>query len=130
MQRHFSTSRQKSRPKTEPHIPKESELELSEDEITRLTSIIVPFEACAQVYDTDEIALALIRLVAGLAGEGHRHNAAFLAARGCFRRTLTHNIALDDFMLEAMLLNGEKLRAMKSEEERVKELQEMRERAR
>ena len=65
MQTNSTTSRQKS--KKEPPVPKESERSISDDEIARLTAIIVPAEASSQLYDSDEVALALIRLVAGLA---------------------------------------------------------------
>lgn len=108
-------------------VPKESELGLSEDEVTRLAAIIVPMEACNQVYESDEIALALIRLVAGVAGKGHRQEAAFLVTRGCFNRTLAHNRLLDEFTLEGLLFKSEQL---PSEPERVRELEEARRRAR
>ncbi len=125
MQTNSTTSRQKS--KKEPPVPKESERSISDDEIARLTAIIVPAEASSQLYDSDEVALALIRLVAGLAQEGNRHEAAFLVTRGCFHRTAAHNKALDVFTLEGLTFKAETL---KSEPERVQELQEMKERAR
>jgi DNA repair ATPase RecN len=91
----------------------------------RLASIIVPNEACEQLYEADEIALALIRLVAGLAGEEDRHDAAFRVTVGMFRRTFAHNKALDDFTLEGLTFKPETL---KSVEERIAELRELKRR--
>lgn len=82
--------------KQEPRYPKESELGITDDEIARLACIIVPNEACEQLYESDEIALALIRLVAGLMPEGYRHDTALEVARACsaaLTRTTWHLIA-------------------------------------
>lgn len=93
----------KDRPTPEP---------LSDEEIRLLASIIVYDAECTPVYSADETALALIRLVAGVAAavadkEDKRtpEDVLFCVTLGAFGNTEAYGGALDGFADRALQLD-------------------------
>lgn len=81
--------------------PTEAELEISSDEAGRLAAIIVPLLGTTE-HKSDVIALALIRLAAGVAAEGERETVAWSVAEGAFPKTEAYSRAVGRFVAHGL----------------------------
>ena len=87
---------------------------LTDEEIRLLASIIVYSADTQPVYSADETALALIRLVAGVAARqscATAQDAVYFVALGAFGNTNTHGEAVDRFCEQGRRLDIGKLAA-------------------
>jgi hypothetical protein len=103
----------------DPDCENEAALALTYEQVEKLASIIVPHAHAEAAYSPDEIALALIRLAAGIAPDGERQDIAFTVTFGCFRHTTAHDKALDVFNKRALSIKPDEIPASSSYKDRI-----------